>query len=524
VKSRTEWSIACLSSVGVVLLTLGPYIMAARLVPEGRLFSGFLVNPVDGFSYLSKMHQGLDGAWVFRLPYAGASSSSAAIFLFYLALGHLAGWVHVPLLTVYHIARMLGGCLMFMAVFDFLWVAVPNRRSRWVAFAFILFGSGLGWLGLAAGLQGTDLLVPESIPFVTAFTNPHFPLAVAMVAFGGRLVIGRGRWMARSAGALGVGAGLGIVLPFAAAPLVAVSVVWVVWEGLRSGHAWAEWLDPETLPGLFPALGLGMGALPWLAYDYLVVSSRPIFAAWNAQNVTPSPPIWDYALGFGVVLVGAVVAVSRAGILESRRGRFLITWAIVNSLLLYLPFNLQRRFSLGLFVPLAALAGMGLIDWQATSQRRARPVLALALLLSLPSNGLVIAAGVSTAASGSPVITETVGEVQAYEWLNLHAAPGSVVLAAQETGVRLPAYAPVVVIVGHPYETPDAGARAQQVTSLFDGGFSPEASRGLLKDWQVAYVFYGPRERSPGPAPEWLSGLRAVFAAKDVTIYAVETS
>jgi len=517
VKSRTEWLLIGLASAGVASMTLVPYVAAAGLVPAGTLFSGFLINPADGYSYLAKMQQGLNGAWGFTLSYVGAPSGSASIFLFYVALGHLAGILNVSLLTVYHGTRLLAGFLMFLSVYAFLEVVLLERLPRLMAFAFVLLGSGLGWLVVAIGVQASDLLIPESVPFVAGFTNPHFPLALALVALGARSMVSKGRWGWRVGTGLAVGLGLGIVLPFAAIPLIGAGGVWAAWEGLRERKRIGSTLLRQ--PAWPSTAGVALGAAPWLAYDYWVVTSNPVFAAWNAQNLTPSPPIWDYVLGFGLVFIWAVYAVWRCDVLQERRYRFLVAWLIVNSLLLYAPFTLQRRFSLGLFVPLAALAGIGLAQWVGHHKRKAWPLVALSLVMSLPSNGLVIAAGLATAASGSPLVTETVGEARAFGWLGEHAERGAVVLAAPDTGIRLPAYAPVKVVAGHPFETPQAGARISQLRALFDGSLPLGTADRLLHEWDVAYIFYGPRERALGPTPVWISGLQPVFKDADVTIY-----
>jgi len=73
----------------VVLLTTGPYLAAQRAAGSEFVFGGFLLNPVDGYSYLAKMLQGFQGSWRFHLPYAADPGQGAYIFGFYLFLGHL---------------------------------------------------------------------------------------------------------------------------------------------------------------------------------------------------------------------------------------------------------------------------------------------------------------------------------------------------------------------------------------------------------------------------------------------------
>ncbi len=92
-------------ATGVALATLLPVWIAHQMAPPGHAFAGFLLNPVDGFSYLAKMRQGFDGGWSFHLPYASGPSSGAFLFPYYLLLGHIARLLGADLVLVLHAVR-----------------------------------------------------------------------------------------------------------------------------------------------------------------------------------------------------------------------------------------------------------------------------------------------------------------------------------------------------------------------------------------------------------------------------------
>ena len=79
---RDRW-FALLISLCVLLLVTIPYFLAARSAGTDYEFSGFLLNPLDGNSYLSKMFQGWEGNWRFKLPYTADPGEGAYLFLFY---------------------------------------------------------------------------------------------------------------------------------------------------------------------------------------------------------------------------------------------------------------------------------------------------------------------------------------------------------------------------------------------------------------------------------------------------------
>src|SRR5574338_1585251 len=93
--------------IGVTLAILLPYLLAFILAGPQHVFTGFLVNTADGATYLAKMRQGYEGFWQFTLAFTAQPGEGAHLFLFYLFLCHLARLSNLPLLIVYHLARLL---------------------------------------------------------------------------------------------------------------------------------------------------------------------------------------------------------------------------------------------------------------------------------------------------------------------------------------------------------------------------------------------------------------------------------
>ena len=65
--------------VFITVITL-PYLCAVTLSNEELIFGGFLLNPLDGNSYLAKMRQGYEGEWKFTLPYSSNPGEGAYLF------------------------------------------------------------------------------------------------------------------------------------------------------------------------------------------------------------------------------------------------------------------------------------------------------------------------------------------------------------------------------------------------------------------------------------------------------------
>ena len=104
---RKEWRWVLIVALLVVVIAVLPYLVAWSITPAGKVYTGLLVNPLDGHSYLAKMRQGAAGQWLFRLPFTSEPQRGAFTFVYYLFLGHVSALSGLPLIVTYHIARSL---------------------------------------------------------------------------------------------------------------------------------------------------------------------------------------------------------------------------------------------------------------------------------------------------------------------------------------------------------------------------------------------------------------------------------
>jgi hypothetical protein len=273
----------------------------------------------------------------------------------------------------------------------------------------------------------------------------------------------------------------------------------------------------STDAAILPSFIFGLCAVPWLIYDFLITRAQPMLADWNAQNLTPSPPAWDALISGGVPLLLAVLG----GVVAARRRSPLdlipLVWLSLNIVALYAPFSLQRRLSLGIWMPIVLLAALGFREVIAPrlATRWQSLLLVLVILLSSLSNLLVYVAALGGIQKRDPAIFLTSDEAEAFNWLVKETPPGTIVLAAPKTGLFIPAHSDARVIYGHPFETVEAQSHKQAVEDFFTGRLSPESFFAL---YPVDYIFYGPLEKQLGTLPE-LNGWRIIFQQNDVTIY-----
>jgi hypothetical protein len=498
--SPTEWRWVIIFSGLMVAITLIPYAWAfASDAPnDSWQFMGMLHNPQDGATYLSKIAEGARGSWLFTLSYSPEKTSGAAIFEFYLLLGHLARFLGFSPLLMYHIARLVTGFIMYISIYYLGSVIWPRLRPRRLFFSLLAVGSGLGWLALVL-IPGTgsnpppDFSIPESIPFLSTFVNPHFPLAIALIALlaGIFVMVFRPGFKLEptfSNGGLSVIAisiGLVVVLPQALIAIAAALCVYILvmtWRTRRIPQLELSWVLLAILP-----------SVPFYIYYVAVVYYNQNLQVWNTQNITLSPPPWNYILGFGLLLLVAIPGLWRAVRHFERDGdRFMLIWVVVNAILLYAPVNFQRRLSIGMIIPIVYFAVRALEDYwfDHISIKWRDPALIALFVFIIPSNILSLTLplfGVVNPKAGienKQLLPAGYGE--AIRWLDDHGIPGNVVLATVQPSLWIPAYSNERVVYGHPYETLNAEQKLKEVADWYEKGLGCQE---LLTKYNVRYIF-----------------------------------
>lgn len=507
----TKRSFFILTALTLLLITL-PYVFATFAGGEGLVFNGFLINPADGNSYLAKMREGWEGSWQFTMLYSAKRTQGNYLFLYYLFLGHVARVTGLSLIIVFHAARVLGAIALCLVLRRFIEIHLEgtSKQIKTAAFTIIGLGSGLGWLAAMFGKITSDLWVAEAFPFLSMMINPHFPLGLALLLdffnqLDTRIHAKTLPWLMAKAVVLS------IALPFAMVVAGVVAVGIQVWDLINKKGPIRWWVLGYLLPG-----GL------FLIYQFLAIRSDPVLSAWNAQNLTPSPPVWDYVMSFSpalILAVASIVLLIRSG--GAQKYRLLITWLAAGFLLAYFPFQLQRRFLLAYFIPAASLAVISL-EWLLKSRRGVTRFLGwTAIGFSFITNAFWLGGSLMTAASQSPQLYYPKVLQPAFSWLLDHREPGGVILALPRTGNLIPGATGWRVVVGHPYESPSYELLSARIESVLSTSSNPVERSDLFEEYGVKAVFIGPYETAISPDLTWVKDLPILYQSQSVTIYSI---
>jgi hypothetical protein len=519
--SERRWLIG--AALIALLIASLPYLFGALSAGPDRVFTGLQVNPLDGLSYLAKMRLGYEGDWLFRLLFTPEQGQGVFLFTYFVALGHLARVLGLPLIAVFHAARLIGGFVLLWMIYELIARVTDTVDLRRRAWWIVALSSGVGWLAALLGHgDSADMTIPEANTFYMLIANAHFALAAAIMIAMFLLIL---EMRAFSIGRLVILTALSLLLaiiqpfaPIAVYGIAGVTLLVLWWRNARSRPSTAlrsaQQASEFPRPQFVAAFIAGLMTVPLLIYLYSATQADEVLRAWSQQNQTPSPPPIDYLLGYGLLWIFAFFGARQAWRRKTDWDVLLLVWIIVTLPLLYAPFPLQRRLSLGLHVPIGILAAIGLSEIVRAKWPR-RALIGVTLLTSV----FIELALFGGAAVRDPRIYLTTNEAAALNWLQANAPREAVVLASPELGGFIPAFAGQRVVYGHPFETVNAETREQQVKDFFANQIDQDQ---LLRDFAVAYVIAGPRERKLGAFDAMPLPVEEVFSSGDVTVYRVK--
>ncbi len=512
-----------------LLVTSLPTLVGYLNAPEGGAFTGnaFEQTRVDFNSHLAKIEQGRAGAWTQRILFTPEDHPGLFINPLYLALGHAARLLGLSNVAVYHVARLILTVILLIVIAAYAARYLESERARGWALLLASVTGGAGWvLYLLAPAQSADLApiefwLQDAYTFWAALTFPHFLAAISLL-LGYFLVLDR--WLARPTGRgivwlVGLSLALGWVQPFDLLLTGLATAILFGWGFVRRRLGWRDGL-PLGLVAVAHAIPVG--------YHLVALNSDPVWRMFTEQNITASPPPVYYLLGYLWLLVPALIGV--AALWRARDGRLLtpIVWVGLVAVLVYVPLVNQRRYLMGVQVPLAVLATAGLEEarrwWLARGWRagRWRLLATTGLLFSALTNVLLLVSAIgSLHPAARPELFLTRDQLAGLDWLR-DQPEGTVVFSAFSSGGLIASHTGHRVYIGHWIETAHFATREAVVAAFFDQGMTDSERYDVLNNARADYVWVDDAARRLGdwPAAD-ASFLFPVFESPGVTIYEV---
>jgi hypothetical protein len=493
-----EWRLPLILGAALAAVTAIPYLYGYAVQPSGHVFVGFFYLWDDATTYLAKMREGWEGSWAWQNRYTTETSTTAYLFLFWIFLGHVAAVTHLPLIVVFHLARVAAAFGLMAAGWLFITHFVAGPTARRFALFFLAFGLGLGLVIWAIGkpvvfdgpTEGLDLRMPELSVFYSVLALPHFAWSGVFAALGVPLTL---KAIQRGNLTLGLLAGLAWLGQASIHPQMPV---------LMGGATLAAtlWRRPENPRGWAAgALAFAIPA-PYVLYSYLAFVGNPEVERWTFHSknaVAPETISLLFALGPQLLLAafGLPAAVRR----RTREDLFLLAWLILLAAILWLPNpagDLRRRFFDAIYLPLVVLAARGMYESilpRLRSLRAQRLIPFSYVAVSAIGSAFLLLAPLAVASE--PQYEISVAEYDGLSWLGSH--PQGRVLCMPGVGLYVPAYSSDTVYVGHYDETFGYPQKTQVAGDVLTGKSDIEQ---FVRQNDIRYVIWTSDLQSPPPS------------------------
>jgi hypothetical protein len=491
------WRLPLLMGAVLAVVTAVPYVFGYAAQPHGQLFAGFFYLGDDANTYLAKMRQGAEGAWAWQNRYTTEPSPSAYLFMFWIMLGHLAALLNLPLIAVFHLARVGAAFALMGAVWMVITTFIQDRRARRFALVFLAIGLGMGYVIQALGHpvvfgNRTDTLdwrMPELTAFYSVLALPHFAWSGVFMALGVALT-----FRAVQGGDIRLGALAG-----------------VAWLGQASIHPQMPILmggamlaalavRPPSRPGWIAGGLAFLIPAPYVLYSYLAFVGNPEVQRWTFHSKNALPPEgFSFLFAIAPQLLLALFGLPGAIRRRSREDVFLLAWLVLLAAILYLPNpagDLRRRFLDGLYIALVVLGARGLYEVilpRLRSERARRLVPFTYVSFAAIGSAFLVLAPLAVATQ--PQYVMSTAEYDGLHWLD--AQPQGRVLSMPGVGLFVPAYTSDTVYVGHYDETFDYYTKTQTALEVLTG--TADIAQFDQAN-SIRYVIWTADLRSPPPA------------------------
>jgi len=535
--TKKEWRFVILLSIVMILIFGLPCIYAYLNAPVGYFYNGLhTLTPGDYPVYFSYINQIKAGHWELRDYFTSEAQPLGLLNFFWLAIGLMARLFSLPADIAFHLARFLLIPLFFIIFYIFTSYFFTSKNQRKLAVLFIAFSSGIGTFFASYFLKypfslddatykwPLDFWIPELNVFSILSHSPHIIFSfILMVAFILLMLLAwdnHNYWYSMAAGIVGF-------VWFNFHPFFFPYVVFILLPYLI-------YLIVKTkkikLAGHY-VLAMILSS-PFVFYHYYKIKTDLVIGARASQNILLTPPFLFVFLGFGFLLIFSVIAIvylaQKKLLFKNSKHVFLVIWLIASLFLIYAPIFFQRRFLMGMQIPMVFLIVILLADWvksHPNSKILANKFLFIVLFVIFFcfSSFFNLVRDVYYFHTHFYHFYLPQEFKTGLNWLNDNNQANKAILSYELTGEFIPGYINQPAYLAHGIETINYQDKRNEVYKFFADQFSEDQAREFLKTNQIGYVFFTDLERTYGQIkPAGKDYLQLVYSAGQVEIYAVK--
>ncbi|MCX6745838.1 MAG: hypothetical protein NTX00_02340 [Candidatus Parcubacteria bacterium] len=537
--SKKEWRWVILLSIVMILILGLPYVYAYLNSQPGYFYTGLhSFTPGDYPVYFSYINQIKAGHWQLRDYFTSEAQPRGAglINFFWLAVGLLARLFYLPADFAFHLSRLLLIPVFFIIFYIFTAYFFTAKNQRKLTVLFITFSSGIGTYFAGYLLKfpsGTDdliykwpldLWIPELNVFSVLSHSSHIIFSfILLVAFMLLMLLAwdnNNYWYSLAAGLCGF-----VWFNFHPFFFPYVAIILFLYLLYLIGKTKRIKLSGHYL------LAMAL-SLPFIFYHYYKIKTDLVIGARASQNILPTPPFLFVFLGFGFLLIFSIIAIiylaPKKILFKNNKHVFLAIWLVAALAIIYAPIFFQRRFLMGMQIPMVFLIIILLANWAASHPNS--KILANKFLLVMLfviffcfSTFFNLVRDVYYFHEHIPQFYLPKEFKTGLNWLNDNNGEKKIILSYEITGQFIPGFINQQVYLAHGIETINYKEKRNEVSKFFADKFTEPEAKEFLKANRIGYVFFTNVERKYCQIkPADKDYLQPVFSDGQVEIYAVK--
>ncbi len=533
-------------SVVIIIVTTTPYLYGYVSAKDDQVYTGLhALAPGDIPVYYSYINQIKQGSNTIKDLFTAEPQSIGMFNIWWWWIGKMASWFDLSAPFAFHLSRVLVLPFFVLVLYLFIALFFQEAVKRQVALLFVMFSAGLGVyfaplfsslpINTNRYLWPIDLWLTEAITFNSLYHSSHFiasllfSLAILGVMI---LALENNNWRYGVVGGV-----LAFVYfnfhPFYV-PVIYVSIfVYLCYLQLQAKRI--DWQKVFVF-SVFVLL-----SLPMVLYHLWVIVSEPVLAVRALQNITTISPFVFVVIGYGLLWLGGVLGLAVLAVKQNKVwGRFviLISWLVINWVLIYSPVPFSSRYIQGTHIILSMLTVVFLFWFFSYLKQRhyyfyqlliGNKILLAVLFVLFFSLSVIFSIardiyyftyqpGIS---SISMFISNDIKE--ALDWLNRQEKKGVVLAEPNILAKFVPAFSQQPTFIAHGIETINYQNKLDQFKWFWSDRSTHQAKYDFLKRVNIEYVLFSPYEKKWGDYnPSGIPNLQEVFRNKAVVIYRVK--
>jgi hypothetical protein len=223
-------------------------------------------------------------------------------------------------------------------------------------------------------------------------------------------------------------------------------------------------------------------SMPLFFYNFFSFLFDPYLSTWQEQNRILSPPIIDYLFAYGLGLFFLILVYKRGLRQKINHTLFVNIWILLIPILVYLPTNVQRRLTEGVWLCFCVYIGIFIMN------NKNSIIKILIFTIFILSNLIFTVGSYQTIQNVDSPIYSSKSIIDVGTYLRNEVNVGDVILAPFDESNLLPAFIPIKVITGHGPESKNLSEITKILDLFYQGELTHDETQEFIQPFDIKFI------------------------------------